>query len=76
MPEETDQASPGFAARVASRAEQVQIARLLLSLLALPFYIVGAVAALVWLCMRWAYAALVIGFSDIVARAGGGDAAG
>ncbi|MEM9516031.1 MAG: hypothetical protein AAGA42_14360 [Actinomycetota bacterium] len=59
---ESEQAS--FPERVAQRATEVQVARLLLSLLAVPFYVLGFVVGVVWLAIRWIYAAVVVGFAD------------
>lgn len=59
--------------RVADRAAEVQVVRLLLSLLALPFYLLGAVVAVVWLAVKWCYAAVLVGFADVKGRR---DAAG
>lgn len=68
MAEEIAPATPGFADRVAAKAVDVQIVRFLLSVLALPFYVLGAVAAVVWLAVRWCYAAIVVGFADVSKR--------
>ncbi len=64
--------------RVAERAVQVRVVVLLLSLLALPFYAVGFVVAVVWLALKWCYAAVLVGFSDAAVKfdRGGDDAAG
>lgn len=59
-----------FPARVAARAVEVDVVKVLLSLLVLPFYVVGAVAAVVWLLVRWCYAAVLVGFADVTKRGG------
>ena len=53
-----------FASRVAERASQIRFAQVLLTILASPFWLIGAVAGLVWVCVTWCAAAVVIGFSD------------
>lgn len=57
-----------FTDRVAERAESIKILRLVLSLLAVPFYVVGFGVALVWLAVRWCYAAVCIGWTDAKGR--------
>lgn len=59
---------PSFPERVAVKAADVRLLRLVLSLLALPFYVLGAVAGFVWLAARWIYAAVVVGFADVTDR--------
>ena len=54
--------------RVADRAADVQVVRLLLSLLALPFWLLGLLVGVVWLAVRWCYAAAIVGFSDVKRR--------
>jgi len=51
--------------RVADRADEVQVLRLLLSVLAFPFYVLGFVAGAVWLAVRWCYAAVSVGWADV-----------
>jgi len=50
--------------RIAYHAVQVQPLRLLLSILAAPFYAVGFLAAVIWFGLAWCYAAVGVGFSD------------
>lgn len=64
----TQPAPVGFADRVAARAVDVRIVKLLLSLIALPFWLLGMVAAVVWLAVRWCYAAVIVGFTDVTNR--------
>lgn len=59
---------PSYVERVANRAQDVQIIRLVLTLLALPFFVVGLVVGLVWLAVRWCYAALLVGFEQVTKR--------
>lgn len=61
-----------FPERVASHAQQVNVVKLLLSLVAFPFYVVGFVAGVVWLLVSWSISATVIGFGDVKRRRGGG----
>ena len=51
--------------RVAARAAEVQFVRLLLSLLALPFFVVGVIVGVLWLAVRWCYAAVMVGFEQM-----------
>lgn len=57
--------------RVAAKAADIRVVRLLLSLLALPFFLIGVLAAILWLAIRWSYAALLVGFEQIAAPAAG-----
>ena len=57
-----------FVDRVASRASDVQLLRVLLTLIALPFYVIGFVVAVLWLAIRWIYAAAAVGFTDAKER--------
>lgn len=59
---------PNFPDRVAAKAADVRILRVVLSLLALPFYALGIVVGLIWLAIRWTYAAVVVGFADVAHR--------
>ena len=56
-----------YTERVADRAADIKIVQLLLSLIALPFFLLGVIAAVVWLALRWSYAAVLIGFEQIAA---------
>lgn len=62
-----------FPERVATRAQSVNVVKLLLSVLALPFYVLGIVAGVLWLVIQFAYAGVVVGFSDAARRRSGGD---
>lgn len=59
----------GTVDRVAARAASIPLARVLLSLLMVPFYVLGFVAGVAWAAVSWAYAAAVEGFVDGRARA-------
>lgn len=61
-----------FPDRVAERAQTVNVVKLLLSVLAFPFYVLGAVAGLVFVVVSWSYSAMVVGFGDVRSRRGGG----
>ena len=60
-----------FPDRVVARAHEVNAAKILLSILALPFYVVGFVAGVVWLVVTFAYAGVQVGFGDVKRRGGG-----
>lgn len=62
--------------KVAARAADIRAVSLLLSLLALPFFVIGFVVGILWLAIRWSYAALLIGFEQVATSAGTGDDAG
>lgn len=53
-----------FADRVAVQAADVRLLRVLLTVVALPFYAFGFVVAVLWLAARWVYAAVTVGFAD------------
>ena len=59
-----------FSQRVAARAGEIRILRILLTVLAAPFYVIGFVVGFVWLAVRWTISALIIGFSDAMNRNG------
>jgi hypothetical protein len=67
----TPPAAPGFADRVAAQALDVRMVPMILSLLAFPFYLIGVIAAVVWLAVRWCYAAVKVGFADVKNRGAG-----
>ena len=61
-----------FPERVAARAPSVNVIRLLLSVLAFPFYVLGVVVGLLLVSVQWAYSAVVVGVEDVRSRRGGG----
>lgn len=65
-----------YVERVADRAAEIQVARILLTLIALPFYVLGLVVGLLWLAVRWCFAAVLVGFEQAAKRDGVNDAAG
>ena len=56
---------PKFVDRVATKAVDVRVFKVLLTLIALPFYVLGFLAAVVWLVVRWCVAAVIVGFQDV-----------
>ena len=65
----TEPSAPAsLADRVAARAADVRFARLILSLLALPFYLLGLIVGLLVLAARWCYAAVIVGVADVTKR--------
>ncbi len=56
--------------RVAEAAQQVKPLRLLLSIVAFPFYLIGLIAGLVWVAVTWIAAAVQVGFADARRRDG------
>lgn len=65
-----------FPKRVATKASDIAVAKVLLTILALPFYVLGFVAGVVWVAVRWIFAAIVVGFGDVHARQAVTDDAG
>ena len=57
-----------FVDRVASQAAEVQLLRVLLTVIAFPFYVIGFVVAVLWVAARWIYAAAAVGFTDATQR--------
>lgn len=53
-----------FSERVAERASQVRLVRVVLSVLAFPFYLLGGLVGLVWVALVWCWAAVAVGFDD------------
>lgn len=64
-------ARAGFADRVAAQAIEIRMVSLILSVLAVPFYLLGLLAAVVWLAVRWCIAAVKVGFVDVANRGTG-----
>lgn len=60
--------------RIATKAAEVRPLRVLLSVLAAPFYVLGVVAGLLLVVGAWCYAAVLVGVADARRRpAAGGD---
>lgn len=55
---------------IAARALQIRVSRVLLTVAAAPFYLVGFVAAALWLSGAWLFAAAQVGFADARGRLG------
>ena len=54
--------------RVAVAAQTVKPLRIILSVLAFPFYVLGLLAGLVVVLFMWVVAAVQVGFSDVRKR--------
>lgn len=54
--------------RVAAAAQNVKPLRLVLSVLAFPFYLLGLLAGFVVVVVMWIVAAAQVGFSDVRKR--------
>lgn len=65
---------PNFPERVADRAADIKFVQLLLTVVALPFFVIGVVVGLVWLAVKWCYAAVLVGFEQVAVKADGDDA--
>lgn len=50
--------------RVAARAADLQVARVLLGILAAPFWLIGFVVGVIWTAAVWLWAAALVGYSD------------
>lgn len=59
---------PNAVDRVAEAANHVKLLRLVLSLLALPFYCLGWLVGLVVVALRWIVAAVQVGMADAQRR--------
>lgn len=53
---------------IADRAGSFRISRLILTVIAAPLYVVGFVAAVVWLSGAWLVAAALVGWSEARSR--------
>lgn len=56
-----------FVDQVAERAAEIRVARIILSLIALPFFVIGFVIGVLWVAARWVFAAAMIGFEQVTA---------
>jgi hypothetical protein len=54
-----------YVERVASRASEIRPARVLLTILACPFWLLGALVAVIWVAVSWMLAAAQVGFGDV-----------
>ena len=50
--------------RVAAKAATIKPARVLLSIVAFPFYVLGLVVGVLWMACSWAMAAVLVGVAD------------
>lgn len=60
-----------FPTRVAVRASEIRLSRILLTILAVPFYVLGFVVGVLWVAVGWCIAAGAVAFSDVRDRSGG-----
>lgn len=58
-----------YPARIAATVDQLRPARAALTVLSIPFYVLGVVLGVLWTAALWAYAAALIGFREMRARA-------
>lgn len=49
---------------IADRAQEIRFTRILLTILATPFWVLGALAGVVWVAFTWCLAAVQVGFAD------------
>lgn len=56
---------PNAVDRVAAAAQEIKPLRLLLSVVAFPFYLLGLLAGLVVVVLVWIAAAAQVGFADV-----------
>jgi hypothetical protein len=57
-----------FSDRVAAHAADVQLIKVLLTVIAAPFYVLGVVIGLVLVSIQWIYSAVRVGISDVMKR--------
>lgn len=57
-----------FPTRVAARAADIQPVRVLLSVLAAPFYLLGLFVGVLIVAFAWCWAAVAVGIGDVKAR--------
>lgn len=57
-----------FPSRVAARASEVKFSRVILTILALPLYVLGFLVGLLIVAASWMFAAAAVGASDARAR--------
>lgn len=62
-------AKPTLIDRVAARSRNVKLLRVILWVLAAPFYALGFLAALAWVALLFAGGALIEGFKDLRVKA-------
>lgn len=56
--------------RIAEQARRISLVRLVLIVLAAPFWTVGAIIGAVWLAAVWCGAAIAVGINDVRTRLG------
>lgn len=57
-----------YSQRVGERAQQIQVVRLVLAVLAAPLYALGWLVGILVVALLWLLAATAVGFSDARAR--------
>lgn len=62
-----------FPERVAARAVEINVARVALSVLAFPFYLLGVLLGLLLVCGSWVLSAAQLGVEDARSRVRRGD---
>ena len=55
---------PDFADRVAVQAREIRFLRVLLTLLAAPFFALGWIVGMIWVAVTWILAAAALGFEQ------------
>lgn len=50
--------------RVQAKASELVPLKVLLSILAAPFYVLGFLVGVLWFALAWAYAAVLVGVQD------------
>lgn len=53
-----------YVQRVGDQAQQIRLTRVLLSLVAAPFYAVGWLVGILAVAVLWMFAAVAVGFGD------------
>lgn len=65
-----------YPTRVAAKASEIRPARVVLSVLSFPFYLLGLLVGLLIVLFGWIIAAVAIGVADVKDRSRQGDDAG
>lgn len=56
---------PSFPAQVAAKANTLRPARVALSVLVAPFYLLGLIVGVVWVLVSWSAAAVMLGVDRV-----------
>lgn len=65
---------PDFADRVADHAREIRFVRVLLTIIAAPFFAIGWLVGMIWVAFTWVLAAAAVGFEQ--AKGSGPDGEG